>query len=461
MKNNNNKMVLGGAFKIMPQSPKTTGQFMQATTPTIKSEIDAKQCLSANSTPNNINNNNNTIFNFPTVQSAVVSMATTTKATDSAYAGDHTSVGSNSIFNSPRLSHHEGKKDLDVNDVNVNVNVVASSSNHAKLSTSCCPSSSSSLSSSSSSDPSNYNNANDNDINTSTTNVNNAVVTNTQSSNLNVISVCDGSFENAHNNGIIIAAETHDAASYYDAIKLEENGGATAIIYETIVIENPTSATSSASANAGHQEIVLSTNHNNHNNNNKYITNKNHIAIDANVAATTSGGGIIVLTGSLNDLLLGQNGDLITTSTSSQQQHLQTHANNVNGGTNNNIKCLNDVVKNQIQSIVLNLNSQSSASATTSVTPGQVTIGVNHPSTPQHHQQQQQQSIMLAINTTQQVRTRDYVGNFIFNFVSITGRLYHVISKSLDGGITSSNDEATTQSSTNNSVCNFKYQIHT
>lgn len=51
----------GGAFKSMPQSPKTLG-FAQ-TTPTIKSEMDAK-CLSASSTPNN-----NTIFSFPSIPS--------------------------------------------------------------------------------------------------------------------------------------------------------------------------------------------------------------------------------------------------------------------------------------------------------------------------------------------------------------------------------------------------------
>jgi hypothetical protein len=101
----------------MPQSPKTTG-FIQ-TTPTIKSEMEAK-CLSANST------NNNTIFNFPTVPSS---------GSDDKHHEQTAPPSSNGIQYASR--HHEGKQ-LDVNDVNVmNVNVVASSSsNHETVSTS-------------------------------------------------------------------------------------------------------------------------------------------------------------------------------------------------------------------------------------------------------------------------------------------------------------------------------------
>lgn len=217
---------------------------------------------------------------------------------------------------------------MDVNDVNVNVDVVAScaSSNHETVSTSSF--------SMSSSDPS----------------TNNYASTNQSSSNVNVINVCDGSDKTNTNHGIIIT-EAHDGAGFYDAIKLEENGGATAIIYETIVIENPPTQS---------QELVGYTTNNI--NNNKMDT-----------------GGIIVLTGSLNELLLSQNGHVITNM--SQSSH--------GAGANN--KCLNDVKTNpnHIQSIVLNLNSQSSASAA-GLGAGQMTPG-------------SQKAIMLAINQSQQV----------------------------------------------------------
>ena len=306
----------------MPQSPKTTG-FIQ-TTPTIKSEMEAK-CLSANST-----NNNNTIFNFPSVP---------TSSDDKPRSNNNCDASSNGIqFNShsTAMRHHEGKQ-LDVNDVNVNVNVVASS-NHAKISTSSY--------SMSSSQPSITNNV------TSTTNQ--------SSSNVNVINVCEANEKTNTNHGIIIT-ETHGGAGFYDAIKLEENSGATtAIIYETIVIENPPSQT---------QELMSFVT----GNNNKLIANKN-MSLDG-----VGNGGIIVLTGSLNELLLSQNGHVITNMSQSS-----------NGAGANN-KCLNDVNTNpnHIQSIVLNLNSQSSASATP-LGAGQMTTG-------------NQKSIMLAINPNQQV----------------------------------------------------------
>lgn len=306
----------GGAFRTMPQSPKTG--FIQ-TTPTIKSEMEAK-CLSANST------NNNTIFNFPSVP---------TSSDDKSRLNNNCDALSNSIqFNSHSTSkrHHEGKE-LDVNDVNVNVNVVASS-NHAKFSTSSY--------SMSSSEPSI---------------TNNVTSTNQSSSNINVINVCDDKTNTNH--GIIIT-ETHGGAGFYDAIKLEENGGATAIIYETILIENPP---------AQNQELVSIVS----GNNNKLIANKN-MSLDA-----VGNGGIIVLTGSLNELLLSQSGHVITNMSQSS-----------NGAGANN-KCLNDVNTNQnhIQSIVLNLNSQSSASATP-IGAGQMTTG-------------NQKAIMVAINPNQQV----------------------------------------------------------
>jgi hypothetical protein len=358
----------------MPQSPKTTG-FMQ-TTPTIKSEMDAK-CLSANSTTNN-----NTIFNFPAVKSA-------TTATTSDESAIRKSVNENFNSNAPAMSHHEGKN-MGVTDINVNVNVIAScaSSNHEKISTSCCPSMSSSDSSKNTNNSTKYinNQSSSNNIistSTSTNNINNINNNNINNINkINVINVCDGSDSS---NGIIIAETHEESAGYYDTIKLEENG-ATAIIYETIVIENPSSHQS--------QELMglVSGNSNINNNNNKFITNKNHISLEVaanktQVASTNgnnnNGGGIIVLTGSLNDLLLSQNGHVLTNNQPCQSQF--------NGGLGNNIKCLNDV-KNQIQSIVLNLNSQSSATATTISSTGQVSMG------------NQQQSIMLAINPAQQVR---------------------------------------------------------
>lgn len=234
------------------------------------------------------------------------------------------------------MRHHEGKH-LDVNDVNVNVNVVAScaSSNHETISTS-----SYSLLSSDSS-------------------TNNNKSTNQSSSDLNVINVCDGRDKTNTNHGIIIT-ESHDGAGFYDAIKLDEKGGATAIIYETIVIENPPAQ--------GQDLMGFMTG-----NNNKLIANKN-MSLDS-----VGNGGIIVLTGSLNELLLSQNGHVITNM--SQSSH--------GAGANN--KCLNDVKTNQnhIQSIVLNLNSQSSASAA-SHGATQMTGGG-------------QKSIMLAINPNQQV----------------------------------------------------------
>lgn len=224
---------------------------------------------------------------------------------------------------------------MDVNDVNVNVNVVASS-NHAKLSTSSY--------SLSSSEPSI---------------TNNVTSTNQSSSNINVINVCDGNDKTNTNHGIIIT-ETHGGAGFYDAIKLEENGGATAIIYETIVIENP------PAQNQGLVSFVAG-------NNNKLMANKN-VSLDG-----VGNGGIIVLTGSLNELLLSQNGHVITNMSQSSN------------GAGANIKCLNDVNTNpnHIQSIVLNLNSQSSASSTP-IGAGQMTPG-------------NQKSIMLAINPNQQV----------------------------------------------------------
>jgi hypothetical protein len=350
----------------MPQSPKTTG-FMQ-TTPTVKSEMDAKQCPSANST-----NNNNTIFNFPIVQSTSNGACTTTTSLSSAMS-------------------HEGKN-LDVNDLSVN-NVNVASSNH--LSTSCCPNSSSMSSICNTSCTTTATNSNiTNNINKNShdglqksshvTTKSHVNLTNTQSTssssssfnnnNINVINVCDGSgnIESLNPRNGIIIAETHDTegASYYDAIKLEENG-TTAIIYETIVIENP--ATTVASNSQHHQDIFLTssasstsnfnTNNNNINECSKFVTNKSHIVLENNNKLTPAGassGGIIVLTGSLNDLLL-----------SSQ-----------NGAG----QCLNDVVKGQIQSIVLNLNSQSSAP----VHP--VNNSMTTLSGQQHHQ-----SIMVAIN---------------------------------------------------------------
>jgi hypothetical protein len=307
----------------MPQSPKTTGY--NQTTPTIKSEMEAK-CLSANST-----NNNNTIFNFPSVSSS--------SSDDKQQQHHHDQAAppsSNGIQYTPR--HHEGKQ-LDVNVMNVNV-VASSSSNHETSNSflSMLPASS---------DPSTNNNNN----NTSSSNQ--------SSSNLNVINVCDGVRDKTNpNHGIIITEAPDGAGGFYDAIKLEESGATTAIIYETIVIESP----------SGQQQELMSFMAGG--NNNKLIANKN----------MNEGGGIIVLTGSLNELLLGQSGGHVITNCSSQSSH----------GAGANTKCLNDVKTNtnHIQSIVLNLNSQSSVS-TVGGQGGQITPG--------------QKSIMLSINPNQQV----------------------------------------------------------
>lgn len=306
----------------MPQSPKTTG-YIQTTPTTIKSEMETK-CLSANNT------NNNTIFNFPSVPPS---------SDDKTRSNINSDLASNGIQYNNTMRHYEGKQ-MDVNDVNVNVNVVASS-NHAKVSTSSY--------SLSSSDPSTNNNNNS---------------TNQSSSNVNVINVCDGTIDKSNTNHGIIITESHEGAGFYDAIKLEENGGSTtAIIYETIVIENP--------QQQGHELVSFMTN------NNRFMTNKN-VSLD--------NGGIIVLTGTLNDLLLSQNG------------HVITNVSQSSNGAGANTKCLNDVTNpNHIQSIVLNLNSQSSAS-TTNIGAGQVTSGG-------------QKSIMLAINPNQQVSDRSLKRN--------------------------------------------------
>lgn len=184
----------------MPQSPKTLG-FAQ-TTPTIKSEMDAKS-LSAASTPNN-----NTIFSFPSIPSQE----------------DMSSKANNIQYNSQAAYRHQEGKQLDVNDVNVNVNVVASCASSSASSHETVSISSNYLSSDSSS-------------------TNN---TDTQSSKLNVINVCDGSDKTKpKKDGIILTDAQTDASStavagFYDSMKMEGNGDTTtAIIYETIVIENP------------------------------------------------------------------------------------------------------------------------------------------------------------------------------------------------------------------------------
>jgi hypothetical protein len=99
----------------------------------------------------------------------------------------------------------------------------------------------------------------------------------------------------------------------------------------------------------------------------------------------------------LNDLLLNQNGHLVT---NTQLCHQPQSSGN---GKNATIKCLNDVKNHhQIQSIVLNLNSQSSsASTTTSSASGHMSMG------------NQQQSIMLAINHSQKHQV-----NNPYNFIA-------------------------------------------
>lgn len=315
----------------MPQSPKTLG-FAQ-TTPTIKSEMDAK-CLSASSTPNN-----NTIFSFPSIPSQ-----------------EEMSKANNIQYSSPSAFRHQEGKQLDVNDVNVNVNVVASSSasSHETVSTS-----------------SNY-------LSSESSSTNN---TDTQSSKLNVINVCDGSDKTKpKNDGIIITdaqAEPVTAATgFYDSINMEGNGDTTtAIIYETIVIENPPMTTPQNQQ----QEIISFVTAGSSNNNNKLIANKN-VSIES-----VGNGGILVLTGSLNDLL---NSHVISNCLTSQSS---------SGAGTNISKCLNSNDKksntNHIQSIVLNLNSQSSSAPTS----GQLLSAGG------------QKSIRLAINPNQQVCFKHYV----------------------------------------------------
>jgi hypothetical protein len=323
----------------MPQSPKTIG-FVQQTTPTIKSEMEAK-CLSATNTPNN-----NTIFSFPSIPPQ-----DDKRGADMTY--DSMSTQSNNVQYNAAYRHQEGKQ-LDVNDVNVNVNVVASSScassSHEQISTS-----SNTLSSSESSSTNNNN----------------------QSSKLNVINVC--SDKTNTNDGIIIteAQSNTTTAGFYDSMKVDstENGETTtAIIYETIVIENPPMQSSTKNQ---HDQIIsfvtTASSGGSSNNNNKLIANKN---MNLSLDHVGGNGGILVLTGSLNDLL---NSHVITNCLSQSS----------NSGAGANSKCLNLNEKksntNHIQSIVLNLNSQSSAP-----TSGQLLSAG-------------QKSIRLAINQTQQV----------------------------------------------------------
>lgn len=314
----------------MPQSPKTIG-FAQ-TTPTVKSEMEAK-CLSAASTPNN-----NTIFSFPSIPSQE----------------DMSSKANNIQYNSPAaiaFRHQEGKQ-LDVNDVNVNVNVVASCASSSASSHVTVSTSSNTLSSSESSSTNN---------------------TDSQSSKLNVINICDGSDKSNVKNDVITDAhiDPTNSAGFYDSMKMEGNNGetTTAIIYETIVIENPPMA-----APKNQQEIISFVTAGSSNNNNKLIANKN-MSLES-----VGNGGILVLTGSLNDLL---NSHVISNCLSSQSS---------SGAGTNISKCLNLNEKksntNHIQSIVLNLNSQSSSAPTS----GQI-ISTGG-----------QKSIRLAINPNQQVR---------------------------------------------------------
>lgn len=311
----------------MPPSPKTIVQS--------NIKMEAK---SANST-----SNDNTIFNFPSVD-------------DGRNCDLQSANGMNCTTN---MRHHEGKE-MDVTDVNVNVNVVVASSSLTNHQIS---------SSMSSSDP-----------------FTNNTTTNQSSNSVNVINVCGGGDRDFTNNqqiangGIIITDESNDLNSnYYDAIKLEDNGTTTAIIYETIVIENTPQ----------NQELMglMSVG-----NNNKLIANKN-VSLDT---LGNHGGGIIVLTGSLNDLLLNQNLNVLTNASLAPS----VQGDGIFAATT---KCLNDVKTNPnpIQSIVLNLNSQSSSaptSMTSTSTAGQVsganqksilTINSNHQQQPhQHHQQQ-------------------------------------------------------------------------
>jgi hypothetical protein len=358
----------------MPQSPKTLG-YVQ-TTPTIKSEMEAK-CLSAN-TPNN-----NTIFSFPSIppqdDKRGTDMTYDSMSSQSSNNIQYNNSSSNAVTVAASAAavyrHQQEGKQLNVNDVNVNVNVASSSaSSHEPISTS-----SNTLSSSDSSST-NKNNKN--------ININN----NQSSSKLNVINVC--SDKTNTNDGIILTETAQNdintacensgsGGGFYDSIKMDtsENNGetTTAIIYETIVIENPPMNTTKTSQEQIISFVTTSSGNSsncntNSNNNNKLIANKNMNMSLENVG----NGGILVLTGSLNDLL---NSHVITNCLSQSSS---------SGAGAINSKCLNLNEKkssnpNHIQSIVLNLNSQSSAP-----TSGQLLSGG-------------QKSIRLAINQTQQV----------------------------------------------------------
>ena len=180
-----------------------------------------------------------------------------------------------------------------------------------------------------------------------------------------------------------------------NSIKVEP----TTIIYETIYIEN----------NPQNNEIMAASGLLTNANNNKLMANKNVTLINDALSANGATGGIIVLTGSLNDLLLNAsacNNNININNNNHHHQHTNNghvinHTNTTNQKTIliNNNKCLNDVKNSQLQSILLNLNSQSSVPASAPpMIGGNGGVGVVG-----NGNGGNQKSIMLSINQNQQV----------------------------------------------------------
>lgn len=432
----------------MPQSPKTMGpkdqQFFMQTTPTIKTESEAAKCSSASNT-----NNNNTIFNFPAVSPIDSNNKSKNLYHEKLSDGGSSAGGllANGMqYNTSSIRCHEGNQ-MDVNVIindhmnvvnvvanantnctNTNVVVARSSPPHLLISNNKTNNniihqihpqsslkyhltSSNSNTSSLSSNQSlnvinvcassisnnniniNNNNSHNNHNNNQNHNNNNIQMTNNNISNnvINMITTND-------NDGNVYLINRDNIHDNNNSIKVEP----TTIIYETIYIEN----------NPQNNEIMAASGLLTNANNNKLMANKNVTLLNDALSANGATGGIIVLTGSLNDLLLNasacNNNNNINNNNHHHQQHHTNngHVINQTNTTNqktiliNNTKCLNDVKNNsQLQSILLNLNSQSSVPASAPpMIGGSGGVGVIGSGNGSN-----QKSIMLSINQNQQV----------------------------------------------------------
>ena len=402
-------------------------QFFMQTTPTIKSESEAAKCSSASTT------NNNTIFNFPAV--SPIDSNNKSKNLYHEKQNDGGALANGMQYNTSSIRCHEGNQ-MDVNviindhmnvvnvvanaNTNSNTNVVVARSSpphllisnnktnnniihqiHPQSSLKYHLTSSNSTTSSLSSNQSlnvinvcasSNNNINiNNNHNNNNTNHNTNEMTNNISNNvINMITTND-------NDGNVYLINRDNIHDNNNSIKVEP----TTIIYETIYIEN----------NPQNNEIMAASGLLTNANNNKLMANKNVTLLNDALSANGGTGGIIVLTGSLNDLLLNAsacNNNNNINNNNHHHHHHHTNNGHVINQTNttnqktiliNNNKCLNDVKNSQLQSILLNLNSQSSVPASAPpMIGGSGGVGVVGSGNGNN-----QKSIMLSINQNQQV----------------------------------------------------------